>query len=157
MSMSVTVGAARRGRFSIPDRFGHLLLHARRQSGLGAGRLVAIGARRQTDQLGEAGAEGAERRAADREADLGDAEVATAQQRHRPFDASSHQIGVGRLAVGDLELTTEVAGRHVHAASERLDVQRLCVLPVDAVADATQARQIMEVLRRGGSARHAQA
>jgi hypothetical protein len=30
---------------------------------------------------------GVQRRAADREADLGDAEVATAQQRHRALDA----------------------------------------------------------------------
>jgi len=35
-------------------------------------------------------AEGAQRRAADREADLGDTEVATTQQRHRPLDTSRH-------------------------------------------------------------------
>src|SRR3990170_2519804 len=66
MSMAVMLGAARDRRFSIPDRSGHLFRH---------------------DQLGEATAEGAQRRAADLETDLGDAEVATAQQRHRALDA----------------------------------------------------------------------
>ena len=65
-----------------------------------AGGLAPVGARRHPDQLGEAGAEGAQRRAADREADLGDAQVAAAQQRHRPLDAARHQVAVRRLAVG---------------------------------------------------------
>ena len=51
----------------------HPLRRARRPAPIDAGR--------HTDQLGEAGAEGAQRRAADLEADLGDAEVATTQQR----------------------------------------------------------------------------
>jgi hypothetical protein len=50
-------------------------------------RLAPVGAGRHTGQFGEARAEGTQRRAADREADLGDAEVTTTQQRHRPFDA----------------------------------------------------------------------
>jgi hypothetical protein len=45
-----------------------------------------IGVGRHTDQLGEASAEGAQRRAADRETDLGDAEVTTTRQRHRALD-----------------------------------------------------------------------
>jgi hypothetical protein len=39
-----------------------------------------IDASRHTDEVGEATVEGAQRRAADRETDLGDAEVATTQQ-----------------------------------------------------------------------------
>ena len=38
----------------------------------------------------------------------------------------------------------------MHAAGERLDVEGLCVVPVDPVADATQEREVAEVLRRGG-------
>ena len=117
-------------------------------------RLAPVDAGRHADQLGEAGAERAQRRAADREADLGDAEVAAAQQRHRALDAPRHQVGVRRLAVGEPELAAEVPGRHVHAAGERLDVQRLRVLPVDPVADAAQPREVAQVLRRGGSAGH---
>jgi len=45
-----------------------------------------------------------------------------------------------------------VPGRHVHAAGERLDVQRLDVLPVDPVANAAQQREVAQVLRCGGSA-----
>jgi hypothetical protein len=42
----------------------------------------------------------------------------------------------------------------VRAAGERLDVQRLRVLPVDPVSDAAQQREVAQVLRRGGSAGH---
>jgi hypothetical protein len=42
----------------------------------------------------------------------------------------------------------------VGAAGERLDVQRLRVLPVDPVADAPQPREVAQVLGRGGSAGH---
>ena len=45
-------------------------------------------------------------------------------------------------------------GRHVRVAGERLDVQRLRVLPVDPVADAAQQREVAQVLLRGWSARH---
>jgi hypothetical protein len=37
----------------------------------------------------------------------------------------------------------------VRAAGERLDVQRLRVLPVDPVADAAQPREVAQVLRLG--------
>ena len=134
-------------RFSIPDRSGHLFRDARRHPRHRARRIAPIGAGRHTDQLGEASAEGAQRRAADRETDLGDAEVATAQQRHRTLDAPGHQVAVRRLAVGEPELAAEVPGRHVRAAGERLDVQRLRVLPVDPVADAAQPREVAQVLR----------
>jgi hypothetical protein len=39
-------------------------------------------------------------------------------------------------------------------ARERLDVQRLRVVPVDAVADGAQQRQVAQALRRVGSAGH---
>ena len=42
----------------------------------------------------------------------------------------------------------------MHAAGERLDVQRLRVLPVDPVADAAQPREVAQALRLGGSAGH---
>jgi hypothetical protein len=42
----------------------------------------------------------------------------------------------------------------VRAAGERLDVQRLRVLPVDPVADAAQPRKVTQVLRRRWTAGH---
>jgi hypothetical protein len=45
-------------------------------------------------------------------------------------------------------------GRHVHAARKRLDVQRLCVLPIDPVPDAAQQNEVAQVLRCRGSAGH---
>src|SRR6266849_4637942 len=116
--------------------------------------MAPVGAGRPTDQVGEATTEGARRRAADRETDLGDAEVATTQQRHRALDGPRHQVAVRRLSVGEPELAAEVPGRHVRAAGERLDVLRLRVLPVDPVADAAQPREVAQVPRRGGSAGH---
>ena len=112
--------------------------------------LAPVGAGRHADQLGEAGAEGAQRRTADRETDLGDAQVATAQQRHRALDPPRHQIAVRRLAVRQPELPAEMPGRHVRAAGERLDVQRLRVFAVDAVAHAAQPREVLEALLRSG-------
>jgi hypothetical protein len=44
----------------------------------------------------------------------------------------------------------------VRAAGERLDVQRLRVLPVDPVADAAQPREVAQVLHLGWPARHPQ-
>jgi hypothetical protein len=108
MSMAVMLGAARGRRFSIPDRSGHLFRHARRHPRRRPRRLAPVDAGRHTDQLGEASAEGAQRRAADRETDLGDAQVATAQQRHRALDAPRHQVGVRGLAVGAPKLAAEV-------------------------------------------------
>src|SRR4029453_18255655 len=106
--------------------------HPRRPTRL----LAPVGAGWHADQLGKATAEGAKRSAADLETDLSDAEVTTAQQRHRALDAPRHQIGVRRLAVSEPELAAEVPGRHVHTPGQRLDVQRLRVLPVAPVADA---------------------
>ena len=93
---AVRLGGARRLRFSIP-RSGDLLFDARRQSRRRVGSAAPIGATRHTHQLGEAGAERAERRAADREADLGDAQVAAPEQRYRALDAPRHVVRVRRL------------------------------------------------------------
>ena len=49
----------------------------------------------------EARAERSQRRTADREADLRHAQIAAAQQSHRPLDAACHQVSVRRLAVGE--------------------------------------------------------
>src|SRR5450755_567642 len=155
MSIALTLVAARDRRFSIPDRSGHLFRHARRHPRRRASWLAPVGAGRHADQFGEASAEGAQRRAANRETDLGDAEVATTQQRHRALDPPRHQVAVRRLAVGEPELAAEVPGRHVRAAGERLDVERLRILPIDPVANATQPRKITQVLRLGRCARHA--
>src|SRR5882724_3922565 len=110
MSMAVTLAAARSPRFSIPDRPRHLFLDTRRDPRSRARRVAPVNARRHADQRPEASAEGAQRRAADRETDLGDAEVATAQERHRALDAPRHEIAVRRLAIGEPELAAEVAG-----------------------------------------------
>ena len=119
-----------------------------------AGRLFSVGAGRHADQFGESRAERAQRRAPDREADLGDGHVAATQQRHRPLDASSHEIGVRRLAIGEFELAGQVACRHVHAAGERLDVQRLGVLAVHPVAHASQQLEVPQALILRGCAGH---
>src|SRR6202521_2206742 len=92
MSMTVILGAACDRRFSIPDRSGHLFRHARRHSRCGARLFATVGAGRHTDQIGEATAERAQRRAPNLETDLGDAEVAATQQRHRALDAPRHDI-----------------------------------------------------------------
>jgi hypothetical protein len=42
----------------------------------------------------------------------------------------------------------------VRAAGERLDVQRLRILPVDPVADTAKPCEVAQVLRRGRSAGH---
>src|SRR6476660_8566314 len=93
-SMATTLGTALDLCFSIPDRSGHLLCHAGWHSRRGAHRLTPIDTGRHTDQLREAEAKGAERGAADRETDRGDAHVATTQQRHRAFDAPRHEVAV---------------------------------------------------------------
>jgi hypothetical protein len=43
--------------------------------------------------------------------------------------------------------------RHVHAAGERLDVERLRVVPVDPVADAAQPREVAQARAVGGGQR----
>src|SRR5438045_9287264 len=103
MSMAAMLGAARRRGFSIPDRSRHLLGHTRRHARHRPRYEALIGAGRHPDQFGEAAAERAERRAADLETDLGDVEIALAQQRHRALDAPRHEVAIRRLAVGEPE------------------------------------------------------
>src|SRR5581483_10927890 len=116
--------------------------HARKRAVVGA----AVGGRRRADELREARAERAERRAADREADLGDRQVAAAQQKLRPLDPAGHQVGVGRLAVGLLEPPREVGGRHERPAGERRHVERPRVLTVDQVARTAQVREVLQLV-----------
>src|ERR687893_647579 len=83
MVMSMAVILVRLGgwRFSIPDRSGHLFRHAGRHPRRRASCLASVGAGRHTDQLGEATAEGAQRRAADRETEVPGRHVHTAGER----------------------------------------------------------------------------
>src|SRR5690606_12589299 len=85
------------------------------------------------DQLGEPRAEGTQRGSADGEAHLGHGQIASAEQGHRAFDASGHQVRVRRLTELLLEPATQMAGGHVHALGERADVERLSVVAVDPV------------------------
>ena len=114
MSMAVTL---KYGSLIVASRFLTGLVtcfdDARHDLGLRLLRSRSVRAGRHADQFGEARAERAERRAADGEAHVGDAQVAATQQRHRPLDAPRHQIAVRRLAVGQLELAAEVTRRHV--------------------------------------------
>jgi hypothetical protein len=149
ISMTITLAAVSDLRFSIPDRPGHLLCDAWRHPRGLVSALGSVGAGRHADQFGEASAEGAQRGTPHRKTDIGDAEVAAAQQRHRALDSPRHQVAVRRFAVGEPELTAEMPGRHVRAAGKRLDVERLRVLPVDPVADPAQGREVAQMLRRG--------
>jgi hypothetical protein len=111
MSMAVTLAAARGRRFSIPDRVWSPVSPRTTTSPPSPAPPALIGAGGHPVQLGEATAEAAQRGTTDREAGLGDAAVATAQQRHRALDASGHQVAVRRLAVGQAELAAEVPAR----------------------------------------------
>jgi hypothetical protein len=119
-----------------------------------ASLLSAIDAGRYADELGEAGAERPERGAAHLEAHVGDAQVTATHERHRALDAPRHEVGVRRLAVSESEPAAEVRGRHVRVSGERLDVERLRVLPVDAIADAAKPRELAQALPRSGVGRH---
>src|SRR5690242_8582376 len=99
IAMAVKLAPADRRRLPVPDRPRHLLGRARGHPDRRAGLLAAVGGRRHADQFGEAGAERAQRRAADLEADLGHAQLAAAEQRHRALYAPRHQVAVRRLAV----------------------------------------------------------
>ena len=107
----------------------------------------AVLRRRLADDLGEARAERAERRAADGDAGVGDRHP-LAQQRLGPLDASGHEVGVGRLAVRGAELAREVGGRHERGARHGRDVEGLGVVAVHEVAGPAQVREVGELLRR---------
>jgi hypothetical protein len=47
-----------------------------------------------------------------------------------------------------------VAGRHVHTAGQRLDVEGLGMFAIDPVANAAKQREVTQVLSVGGSAGH---
>ena len=78
--IALTLRPAQKRRFSIPDRFAHLLSHTRRHARCRLRRLALVAAGRYADQLLKTRAERAQQRAAHLEADLGDAELSTASK-----------------------------------------------------------------------------
>jgi hypothetical protein len=96
-------------------------------------RLSPILTRCHADQLGEPRAERAQRREPDRETDLGHTGATTSQHRCGALDAASHEIAVRRLTERKTELPTEMAGRHVNATSERIDIQRSSELAIYSI------------------------
>src|ERR671922_1512731 len=94
--MAATLAPGRRPDFSISARSRVQTRRARRHAG-DVSRPGAVLARRHADELAEARAERAQALAPDGEADLGDRQLARAQQRLRALDAAGHEKGVGRL------------------------------------------------------------
>jgi hypothetical protein len=82
--------------FLIPDRSGHLLRHARRHPGRRARRVAPVDAGRHADQVGEAAAEGAQRRA-DRETDLERARIGAEGAGHSKAGTSLKIMKVSTL------------------------------------------------------------
>ena len=129
--MGTNLGGWRRGCFSVPARCRRGPARAARTIAAQLGRprgvavvAGAVRARRLSDDLGEARAEGADARTADGEAGLGHADVAAAQQGLGAFDAPRHQVGVRRLPVRVAEAAAEVRGRHERGAGQGGDVER---------------------------------
>ena len=52
---------------------------------------------------------------------------------------------IQRTSCGSVTRASRFLTVHVHAAGERLDVQRLRVLPIDAVAHAAQLGEVAQV------------
>src|SRR5689334_11079511 len=136
---------------SVPQRPAQLLGEAGRDGGERPVVAGPVGARRLADKLGEPGAERAERRAADRHADLGHRQVAAPQQRLRPLDPPGHQVAVRALPVRGPELAGEVRRRHQRHPGQRGDVERLGVVPVHGVPGPAQQG---DVLRLHHGAKH---
>ena len=88
-------------------------------------RMLAVLARRASDELAKARAERAEAREPDQEADLGDREVRGSQERLGALDPAPRQVGAGRLAVGRRECAGEVESGVAGLAGHRVEVQRL--------------------------------
>src|SRR5438094_860959 len=142
---SLTLLAPRRDRFLISDRFRPYLDYAGRND---RGRRVVarpIGAGRLADQLGEPGAERAERRTADREASIGDRHVPAPQQRLGPFDPARHQVAVRALAEGRLEAPGEVTRRHRRRAGKGRHIERPVKLAIHAVLGLAQPYKVADV------------
>ena len=68
------------------------------------------------------------------------------QQVHGPFNAPGQQVGIGRLAVGPLELARKVRGGHHCLAGHRRDIQRLIVVPVHQVLGPAKVSQNLQRL-----------
>lgn len=111
--------------------------------------IAPVDARRDSDQLGESGAECTERIESNLETDVGDAEISTPQQRHGTLDAPGHQIGVRGFTVCSLKFPTEVAGRHVCSRGKIIHSQGVGELPVDAVTDFPEPNDVAEVVITG--------
>ena len=70
------------------------------------------------------------------------------QKRLGPLDASRHEIGVGRLAIGGPELAREVRRRHECGTRHGRDIEGLRVVAVDEVARPAQVLEVGDLLRR---------
>jgi len=115
-------------------------------------RVVAVIARRPTDEVAEARAERAEAREADQKADLGDGEVRGSQEGLRALDPASRQVRAGRFAIGRRERAGEVKSGVARFAGHRFEVERLRVFAIDEVASSPQRGQ--EEQRVLGHPRH---
>src|SRR5437879_12554943 len=96
----------------------------------------AIVGRVHADDVAKGPAEGAETGEPDVEADVGDAAVGLAEQEHRALDSAAWKITRRRAAVSRPERAYVVGLRDAGHLSQRLDVQRLRIGPVDRVARA---------------------
>src|SRR5690606_4058686 len=114
--------------------------------GEGPASLSSVATGGHAHELGEASGEGTEGPVADREAHLGDAEVAAAQQRHGALDAPGHEVAVRRFPVRRLELAAEVAGGEADARGERLDIERARVLAVDPIPYTPEQHEVAQPL-----------
>src|SRR3954451_7175298 len=146
--MQRTLGDGHAFGFSDPARSRPGLADALGHDRAGVVVTVAIGSRALPHELREPRAEGTQRRAADRDADLSDGEVAATQQRLGALDAAGHQVAVGRLTVGAAELPGEVRRRHERSAGKGGHVERLVVVAIHQVARAAQVRQVGHLFGR---------
>src|SRR5262245_2415883 len=146
-SIPATLGWARWGCFSIPDRSGQDPCEA---TGNPVERIMAaraVRARALPDQLSEPRAERPERRTAHLEANVCDAHVAPPKQRLGPLDSAGHEIGIRRLAEGSLEAAGVVARGHGRRPRERGNVEGQGVIPVDHVASSAKSHEIADLHR----------
>ena len=109
----------------------------------------SVGRRCLAHQLGEARAERAERRTPNCHADLGDRQVAAAQQRLRPLDSPRHQIprASRRTPRGTVARSVPATSAQPGRARRRRAARELAI---HQVAGAAQVREVGELL--GGHA-----